>query len=100
MRLEKGDQEKGGKVQLAEIRKRSKIKSDSPLSRAYDLTKRAARLGFDWPDIEGVLKKMDEEIEELREALSLHKRKMIREDIGDLLFVMVNIDIFLRIKPE
>jgi tetrapyrrole methylase family protein / MazG family protein len=100
MRLEKGDQEKGGKVQLAEIRKRSKIKSDSPLSRAYDLTKRAARLGFDWPDIEGVLKKMDEEIEELREALSLQNRKRIREEIGDLLFAMVNIARFLRINPE
>ena len=91
---------KGGKAQAAGIRKRSKFKSRSPLSRAYDLTKRASRLGFDWPDIEGVLKKMDEEMEELREALSLQNREKIREEIGDLLFVLVNTARFLRINPE
>jgi tetrapyrrole methylase family protein / MazG family protein len=100
VRLGKDDQEKGGKVQAAGIRKRSKIHSRPSLLRAYDLTKRAARLGFDWPDIGGVLKKMDEEIEELREALSLEDRRRIREEIGDLLFVLVNIARFLRINPE
>ena len=84
----------------ARIGKRSKIQSPSSLSRAYDLTRRASRLGFDWPDIGGVLKKMDEEIEELREALSLQDRKKIREEIGDLLFVIVNVARFLRINPE
>jgi tetrapyrrole methylase family protein/MazG family protein len=85
---------------VAGMGKRSRIESVSPLSRAYDLTKRASRLGFDWPDIEGVLKKMDEEMEELREALSLQNRRRIREEIGDLLFVLVNIARFLRINPE
>ena len=85
---------------MASIRKRSKIQSRSSLSQAYELTKRASRLGFDWPDIGGVLEKMDEEIGELREALSLQDRKKIREGLGDLLFVMVNIARFLRIHPE
>ena len=85
---------------MASIRKRSKVQSLSSLSQAYELTKRASRLGFDWPDIGGVLEKMDEEIGELREALSLQDRKKIREELGDLLFVMVNIARFLRINPE
>ena len=70
------------------------------LYRAYLLTERASRVGFDWPNIEGVLKKMDEEMKELREALSLQNRKRIREEIGDLLFASVNLARFLRINPE
>jgi uncharacterized protein YabN with tetrapyrrole methylase and pyrophosphatase domain len=70
------------------------------LSRAYQLTNEASRLGFDWPDLKGVLKKLDEELKEFREALALRNRKRIREEIGDLLFVLVNISRFLRIHPE
>jgi MazG family protein len=70
------------------------------LSLAYQLTEKASRLGFDWPDLKGVLKKLDEEMKELKEALSIRDRKKIREEIGDLLFVLVNIARFLRIHPE
>jgi tetrapyrrole methylase family protein/MazG family protein len=77
------------------------VPKDSPsLSRAYQLTRKASRVGFDWPDIEGVLKKLDEEIGEFREALSLQNRRRIREEIGDLLFVLANISRFLQIDPE
>lgn len=77
------------------------ISKDLPsLYRAYLLTERASRVGFDWPNVEGVLKKMDEEMKELREALSLQNRKRIREEIGDLLFASVNLARFLRINPE
>lgn len=72
----------------------------SSLSLAYRLTEKAAGVGFDWPDIKGILTKLDEEIEEFREALSLQKRNRIREEIGDLLFVIVNIARFLKIDPE
>lgn len=75
-------------------------KSLPSLYRAYLLTERASRVGFDWPNVEGVLKKMDEEMKELREALSLQNRKRIREEIGDLLFASVNLARFLRINPE
>ena len=75
-------------------------KDHSSLSRAYQLTQRVSRVGFDWPKIGGVLKKLEEEMEELREALSLKNRRRIREEIGDLLFVLVNIARFLRIDPE
>ena len=70
------------------------------LSQAYQLTQKASRVGFDWPNIEGVLNKLDEELRELREALSLRDRRKIREEIGDLLFVLANVSRFLRVHPE
>jgi len=77
------------------------VSKDSPsLSRAYHLTRKASRVGFDWPNIEGVLNKLDEEMRELREALSLQERRKIREEIGDILFVMANVSRFLQIDPE
>ena len=72
----------------------------SSLALAYRLTQRASRVGFDWPDLSGVLKKMDEELEEFREALSLENRRRIAEELGDLLFVLVNVARYLRIDPE
>jgi tetrapyrrole methylase family protein/MazG family protein len=77
------------------------VSKDSPsLSRAYHLTRKASRVGFDWPTIEGVLSKLAEEMREFREALSLQDRRKIREEIGDILFVMANVSRFLRIDPE
>ena len=70
------------------------------LSQAYQLTQKASRAGFDWPNIEGVLSKLEEEMREFREALSLLDRGRIREEIGDLLFVMANVSRFLRVHPE
>jgi uncharacterized protein YabN with tetrapyrrole methylase and pyrophosphatase domain len=81
-------------------RKESKAKAVSSLSLAAQLTRDVSRLGFDWPNLDGVLKKLDEEMKEFREALSLQSRTKIREELGDLLFVLVNISRFLRIDPE
>ena len=82
------------------VRNSRRDKAASSLSLAYQLTRRVSRLGFDWPDLEGVLKKLDEEMRELREALSLQNRRRIREELGDLFFVLVNLSRFLRIDPE
>jgi tetrapyrrole methylase family protein/MazG family protein len=77
------------------------VRKDSPsLLRAYQLTKIASQAGFDWPNIAGVLKKLDEEIEEFKETLSLRNRRRIMEELGDLLFVLTNIARFLHINPE
>lgn len=77
------------------------VRKDSPsLLRAYQLTKIASQAGFDWPNIAGVLKKLDEETEEFKEALSLRNRRRIMEELGDLLFVLTNIARFLHINPE
>jgi tetrapyrrole methylase family protein/MazG family protein len=75
-------------------------KNSSSLVQAYQLTQKASRVGFDWPSIEEVLKKMDEETEEFKEALSLRKKRLILEEIGDLFFVLVNVSRFLGINPE
>ena len=87
------------------IRKRRSVlegvSKDSPsLFQAYQLTQKASRVGFDWPNIAGVLNKLDEEMREFREALFLQNRKKTREEIGDLLFVMANVSRFLHIQPE
>jgi len=70
------------------------------LWRAYLLTKKASQVGFDWPDLKGVLRKMDEEIKEFKEVLSLKNRRRIEEELGDFLFVVANVGRFLRINPE
>lgn len=75
-------------------------KNPPSLFRAYQLTKKVSRLGFDWPNVAEVLKKLDEEIKEFKEALSLENRRRISEELGDLLFVLANIARFLRINPE
>jgi len=77
------------------------VPKDSPsLFQAYQLTQRASRVGFDWPNMEGVLKKLDEELGEFREALFLQNREKIREEMGDLLFVLANVSRCLQINPE
>lgn len=70
------------------------------LAFAYRLTQKASELGFDWPDLSGVLKKMDEELSEFREALTRRDRLRIEEELGDLLFVLVNVGRFLGIDSE
>jgi tetrapyrrole methylase family protein/MazG family protein len=66
----------------------------------FQLTRRAARIGFDWRSVEGVFDKMSEEAAELRQALSAKDRKRAEEEMGDLLFASVNLARFLEIDPE
>ena len=61
------------------------------LPRAQKLQKRAARIGFDWADRDAVLAKFDEEYEELREALATGNADAIEDELGDLLFTVVNL---------
>lgn len=67
------------------------------LERAVKLQKRAARTGFDWPDIEGSRGKIFEEMEEVAAATTDAERE---EEVGDLLFAVVNFARFLKINPE
>jgi len=69
-----------------------------PLERAYKLQKKAAKVGFDWPDINGVWDKVHEEIEEVR-AVKEGNTEHLTEEIGDLLFSVVNIARYLGIDP-
>lgn len=70
------------------------------LLRAEKLSKRAARVGFDWPDVEQVLAKIDEELAEVREAVSENDARHIEEEIGDLLFAISNLARKLQLDPE
>jgi len=70
------------------------------LLRARKLQGRASRVGFDWGKPEEVLPKIEEEIEELREAISSGELGEIEEEIGDLLFAIVNLARLLQVEPE
>lgn len=70
------------------------------LLRAEKISKRAARVGFDWPDTRQVLDKIDEELSEVREALDEGDRAHIQEEIGDLLFAIANLARKLQMDPE
>jgi len=70
------------------------------LYRAYQMTAKAARVGFDWQCLKDVLKKLDEEAAELEDAVSCGDREQIADEIGDLLFVAVNIARTLDVDPE
>ena len=71
------------------------------LVEAAQLTSRAAGVGFDWPSAEQVLEKLDEELGELAEARAAGApRERIEDEVGDLLFVIVNLARFLKVDPE
>jgi ATP diphosphatase len=70
------------------------------LMRAEKLTKRAARIGFDWPNPEDVLDKLDEELAELAEAREKADLEAMTEEMGDILFVMANLARKLGVDPE
>jgi ATP diphosphatase len=70
------------------------------LTRAEKLTKRAARVGFDWPDAETVLAKLAEEIGELRAELPGGDRARLADELGDMLFVLANLARKLDLDPE
>lgn len=70
------------------------------LSRAAKLQKRAAQVGFDWPDALPVVDKVREELDEVLEAMADNDSAAITEEIGDLLFVVVNLARHLKVDPE
>ncbi len=70
------------------------------LIEAYQLTRRAAQVGFDWETLEGIFNKLLEETSELRVTLTEADRSRREEEVGDLLFVVVNLSRFLGFDPE
>jgi tetrapyrrole methylase family protein/MazG family protein len=70
------------------------------LLRAHRLQSRASRVGFDWDRIEDVLEKLDEEVREFKEAVKQKKKGGIEDELGDILFMIVNISRFIGVNPE
>ncbi|MEK9627623.1 MAG: nucleoside triphosphate pyrophosphohydrolase [Nitrospinota bacterium] len=99
-------------TQWEEIKSREKGKKDREsvldgipshlpsLLRSQKLQKKAAKHGFDWDKIDSVFEKLDEEIAEFKEAILSGKEKDITEELGDILFVLVNIAKFKKIDAE
>jgi tetrapyrrole methylase family protein/MazG family protein len=75
-------------------------KAMSSLLRAHRLQKRAAQVGFDWEKVEDVLKKVDEEMNELKEALKSGKKEEMEDELGDIFFMLVNLSRFMKVNPE
>ena len=71
------------------------------LTRAAKLQRKASRVGFDWPELTPVLAKIEEELEEIRQALSDGaERARVAEEVGDMLFACVNLARHLGVDPE
>jgi MazG family protein len=70
------------------------------LVRASKISKKAARAGFDWDNAGQVLEKVDEEIAELKEAISRRVPKDMEHELGDIFFTLVNLARFLDVHPE
>lgn len=70
------------------------------LPRAQKLQKRAARVGFDWPDQTGALEKLDEELQEFRDALASGDETAIEDELGDVFFTLVNVSRHLKVDAE
>ncbi len=70
------------------------------LTRAEKLTRRAARVGFDWPDARTVLEKLDEEVLELRAELDEADPDRLEDELGDMFFVLANLARKLKLDPE
>ena len=77
------------------------VPKDFPaLMAAYKLQHKAAKVGFEWPDVDPVWDKLREEVEELEEATVDAAPERIEEELGDVLFTIVNLARFLKIDPE
>src|SRR6516225_9113348 len=72
------------------------------LLEGYQLTRRAARIGFDWDNVDGIFEKLNEETRELRAALAAPQKdpRRIESELGDVLFVVINLARFLNVDPE
>ena len=68
-----------------------------PLERAWKLQKKAAKAGFDWPSVEGVIEKVREELEEVLQAGDADD---VEKELGDLLFSVVNLCRYLKVEPS
>ena len=82
-----------------------KLLSDIPkslpsLMYAYKITKKVQKVGFDWPDLANLFEKLEEEFDELEEALLDGDNRKIEEEFGDVLFMLVNLARKLKINPE
>ena len=102
---EQMDQWEEIKQQERELKKQSGILDGiainlPALKRSQKIQKRAAKVGFDWPDSKGVFKKIKEEIRELEEAIESKDQESMKEEVGDLLMIITNLAQKLDVDSE
>lgn len=73
---------------------------DSSLLTSFNYQKKAASVGFDWPDVAGAWDKFDEELAEWKQAIAEGSQEEQLDELGDLLFTLVNLSRFLKLSPE
>jgi MazG family protein len=93
-------EEKKAKGEQPKLLLESIPRSLPALVEAAQISSRAARSGFDWENAEQVLAKLEEELHELAEAREQSSHEEIEGEIGDLLFVLVNLARFMKVDPE
>jgi len=92
-------------ITKSEDKPKDSILDDVPLAfpaliEANKLTRKAAKVGFDWENAEQIFDKLNEEVSELKQGISENQTENIEEEIGDLLFVVVNLARKLDVEPE
>lgn len=70
------------------------------LLRAHKISQKAAKVGFDWKDTAQVIEKLDEEVAEFKAAVKANDAANIEEELGDILFTLVNVSRFMQVNPE
>lgn len=70
------------------------------LMRSFKVQQKAAQVGFDWDNTEDVIKKVDEEIQELKDVYNSKNVERITDEMGDAFFALVNLARFLKVQPE
>jgi MazG family protein len=102
-RLDKGASSKNGSAKLQQ-KPTSLLDGVSrglpAMLQGLQLTRKAARAGFDWQDADGIFEKLREEMAEVRHALAEKDSRKAEEELGDLLFAAVNLARFVRVDPE
>ena len=101
VKAEEAAAKRGGEAQGAPASLLDSVPVGLPaLARAVKLQHRAAKVGFDWPSIAPVLAKLREEISELEEAFASGDEDHVKEEYGDMMFVLANLARHLRLDPE
>ena len=96
------------KIKVTEQRKKNKhmslmdeIGSNQPaINRSFKIGKKARAVGFDWPETNGVFKKVFEEVDELKAAIESNNKDEIENELGDLFFTLVSLSRHLNVNPE
>jgi tetrapyrrole methylase family protein/MazG family protein len=98
--IKRAERAEKGSVAESESVLRGVPKSAPALYQAFELGKKAAKVGFNWPDLAGVLAKLDEELGELREAIAAGTQDQQAGELGDVLFVLARLAAHLGLNPE